>query len=200
MLRILPLIGEIQQTMIYSDAHLIGAIQEGGPQQEQAIRHLYEQCFYLVRDGRSKYRQLDDDDLLSAYNNAIIAVRKQIRNGVFRGESAIATYLQKIFTNRCIDILRVKSSNRMIPLEYMPETPDESQDLLSNWVREEQLALVRQKLEELGGVCEQILRLSEYLDYTSQQIAEAIGFSNANSVNSKKYSCLQKLKALMQSA
>ncbi len=186
--------------MTYSDAHLIEEILQGGPQQEQAIRHLYEQCFYMVRDGRSKYHQLDDDDLLSAYNNAIIAVRKQIRNHVFRGESAISTYLQKIFSNRSIDIIRRKTSNRIMPLEFIPDEPDESQDILSNWIREEQLALVREKLKQLGGVCEQILRMSEYLDYTAQQIAEAIGFSNANSVNSKKYSCLQKLRALMNVA
>lgn len=183
--------------MTNSDQQLIEAIQYGGPKQEQAIRQLYQQCFYLVRDGRSKYRQLDDEDLLSAYNNAIIAVRKQILNNTFRGESALATYLQKIFSNRSIDILRTKSSNRIMPVEFIPEKPDESQDLLANWVREEQLAMVREKLKQLGGVCEQILHLSEYLEYTAQQIAEAIGFSNANSVNSKKYSCLQKLRELI---
>ena len=58
--------------MLNSDALLIEAIQQGGSRQEQAIRQLYEQCFYRVRDGRSKYRQLDDDDLLSAYNLAVI--------------------------------------------------------------------------------------------------------------------------------
>lgn len=186
--------------MMRIDALLIEAIQQGGQPQEKAIRQLYEQCFYMVRDGRSKYRQLNDDDLLSAYNLAVIAVRKQILNGTFRGESAVATYLQKIFSNRVIDILRVKSSNRIVPVEYLPESPDDSQDLLANWVREEQLAMVRDKLRQLGGVCEQILHLSEYLEYSAQQIAEAIGFSNANSVNSKKYSCLQKLRELIKTA
>ena len=187
-------------TMTYTDDQLIGAIQQGGAGQEKAIRHLYEQCFYMVRDGRGKYRQINDDDLLTAYNAAIIAVRKQILNSAFRGESAIATYLQKIFSNRCIDIIRVNSSNRTVSFEHIPDSIDESQDLLSNWVREEQLEMVRVKLKLLGGVCEQILHLSEYLDYTAHQIAESIGFSNANSVNSKKYSCLQKLRELMKAS
>jgi DNA-directed RNA polymerase specialized sigma24 family protein len=82
----------------------------------------------------------------------------------------------------------------------MPDSIDESQDLLSNWVREEQLEMVRVKLKQLGGVCEKILHLSEYLEYTAQQIADAVGFSNANSVNSKKYSCLQKLRELMKAS
>lgn len=183
--------------MSKDDAYIIEAIKTGGPQQEQAIKQLYNQCFYMVRDGRKKFRQLDDNDLLTAYGNAIIAVRRQLMNGAFREESSLNTYLQKIFLNRSIDILRTKSSNKTVSAEYIPEVADESSDLLSGWVREEEISLVRAKLKQLGDVCQQILHLSEYLEYTSQQIAEKIGFSNANSVNSKKYSCLKKLKELM---
>ncbi len=85
-------------------------------------------------------------------------------------------------------------------VEFIPEKPDDGQDVLANWIREERLAMVREKLKLLGGVCEQILHLSEYLEYTAQQIADAIGFSNANSVNSKKYSCLLKLRELILAA
>ena len=179
------------------DTNLIEAIKKGGIQQEQAIKQLYEQCFYMVLEGRKKYSQLDQNDLLTAYGNAIIAVRRQLMNGAFREESALSTYLQKIFSNRSIDILRTKSSNKLVSAEHLPEITDDSSDVLSNWVREEEIALIRTKLKQLGGICEQILHLSEYMEYTAQQIAEKIGFSNANSVNSKKYSCLKKLRELM---
>lgn len=48
--------------MVYSEEQLIEDIQEGGARQEKAIRQLYEHCFYLVGDGRNKFRHLDDDD------------------------------------------------------------------------------------------------------------------------------------------
>ncbi|MBV6443370.1 MAG: RNA polymerase sigma factor [Haliscomenobacteraceae bacterium CHB4] len=183
--------------MTYSDEHLTGEIRTGGVRQERAVKHLYEQCFHIVRYGKTKYRQLDDDDLVSAYNSAILAVRNQILNGAFRGDSAIQTYLNRIFMNRCIDFLRAKSSNPIEFVERLPDNADESQDLLNRWVTEEQIEKVRQKLLQLGGVCQQILMYSEYLGYNSAEIAEAIGFKNANSVNSKKYACLQKLRELM---
>lgn len=184
-------------TMTYSDEHLTGEIHAGGRRQERAVKQLYEQCFHLARFGKTKYRQLDDDDVVSAYNSAILAVRNQILNGAFRGDSAIQTYLNRIFMNRCIDILRTQSSNPIELVERLPESTDDSQDLLSRWAVEEQVEEVKQKLLQLGSACQQILMYSEYLGYSSDEIAEAIGFKNANSVNSKKYACLQKLRELM---
>lgn len=183
--------------MTFTDEHLIAEIHAGGRRQEQAVKLLYEHCFYLVRDGRSKYQKLDDDDLVGAYNSAIIAVRKQILNNAFRGDSSLRTYLNRIFINRCIDILRSKSSNPIQLMENLPEAPDESEDLLSRWATEEQAEMVRQKLQQLGKTCQQILMYAEYLGYSADEIADAIGFKNANSVNSKKYACLQKLRELM---
>lgn len=183
--------------MTYSDEHFKEEIRAGGSRQERAVKQLYEQCFHIARYGKSKYNQLDNDDLVSAYNSAILAVRNQILNGVFRGDSAIQTYLTRIFMNRCIDIIRAQSSNPVELVERMPDQADESQDLLGRWAAEEQVEKVRQKLMQLGGVCQQILMYSEYLGYSSVEIAEAIGFKNANSVNSKKYACLQKLRELM---
>ena len=183
--------------MAYSDEHLTGEIRAGGSRQERAVKQLYEQCFHIARYGKSKYRQLDDDDLVSAYNSAILSVRNQILNGAFRGDSAIQTYLNRIFMNRCIDILRAKSSNPVELVERLPDSADESQDLLSRWATEEQAELVRKKLLQLGGACQQILMYSEYLGYSAAETAEAVGFKNANSVNSKKYACLQKLRELM---
>ncbi len=183
--------------MTYNDEHLIGEIHAGGRQQERAIKQLYEQCFHLARFGKTKYRQLDDDDVVSAYNMAILSVRNQILSGAFRGDSTLQTYLNRIFMNRCIDMLRSRSSNLVEFVERLPETTDDSPDLLSRWATEEQVELVKQKLLQLGSACQQILMYSEYLGYNSVEIAEAIGFKNANSVNSKKYACLQKLRELM---
>jgi RNA polymerase sigma factor (sigma-70 family) len=195
-----PHILSTQLLMPNSDAQLIQEILEGGSKQELAIKMIYKECFYIVREGKSKFPLLDQDDLLMSYNTAIIAVRKQIITHVFRRDSAIATYLHKIFTNRCIDVLRSKYANRNLSVDYITEVPDESPDILSKSVHDEQIALVRRKIDQLGGVCTQILLLSEYEGYTAQQIAETIGFSNANSVNSKKHCCLQKLKAMLEAA
>lgn len=182
--------------MQYTDEYFIAEIQAGGSRQEQSIRHLYEQYFSMVRQNRQKYRTLEQDDLLTAYNSAVIALRRQLVNGVFRGDSTILTYLTRIFSNKCIDLIRQKNTHSTESLELVPEKAGDD-DLLHRLAQSDQVRQAIRYLQELGDVCKQILLDSEYWGYSSEEIAERIGFANAGSVNSKKYSCLQKLRQMM---
>lgn len=182
--------------MQYTDDYLIAEIQAGGSRQEQAIKRLYEQNFHMARLGGRKYRTLDDEDLVTAFNSAVIALRQQLISNAFRGESSLSTYLTRIFSNRCIDLLRRKSRSRMESMETVREKAGDD-DILDSLVRSDRLKLAMTLLRQLGDACRQILLDSEYWGYNSEEIAERIGFSTANSVNSKKYSCLQKLRQML---
>lgn len=188
-------------TMQHTDEALIEAIRAGGNRQEQGIRNLYDQFFYLTRDGRKKYPTLDESDLVTAYNSAVISLRKQLLTGAFRGDSALGTYFTRIFTNKCIDLLRKqKSGVQTTPYEYAPEVEDKTPNALNRLIQSDQLERVRRQLQAIGEVCKQILLDSEYYGYSAEEIAARIGFSNAASVNSKKYSCLQKLREALQAS
>jgi len=182
--------------MQYTDDYFIAEIQAGGQRQERGIRRLYEQHFYLAKSGRQKYRALAEDELATAYNSAVIALRRQLVEGVFRGESSISTYLTRIFSNKCIDLLRQKNIRPTEPLESAPETRSE-EDSFKKLVMADQIDRVMEHLQQIGEVCKQILLDSEYWGYSSEEIAHRIGFANAASVNSKKYSCLQKLRQML---
>ncbi len=185
--------------MQYTDDYFIAEIHAGGSRQEQAIRQLYEQHFHIVRQSRQKYRTLEPDDLVMAYNASIIALRRQLLAGAFRGESTISTYLTRIFSNKCIDVIRQKSARREESFDVIPEKAGDD-DVLQRLVQSDRLQQALHYLRELGDVCKQILLDSEYWGYSSEEIAVRIGFNNANSVNSKKYSCLQKLRQMMTSS
>lgn len=185
--------------MQHTDEALIEDIRAGGSRQEQGIRRLYEQYFYLTRDSRKKFNSLDESDLLTAYNSAVISLRKQLLTSAFRGDSALATYFTRIFTNKCIDQLRKqKSGLQSTPFEYAPEVEDKTPNALSRLIQSDQVERVRRQLQAIGEVCKQILLDSEYYGYSAEEIAERIGFSSAASVNSKKYSCLQKLRESLE--
>ena len=47
------------------DADWIAQIQAGGTAQETAIRQLYQKYFHLALEGRKKYHQLNDEELVS---------------------------------------------------------------------------------------------------------------------------------------
>ncbi len=179
------------------DQELLQQISDGGRAQETAIEQLYTQYFQLVYEGRKKYHQLRDEDLVSAYNSSIIALRRQIVQGKFRGESTLWTYLNRIFINQCIDIIRKRTSNREETREVLPEDLAQSQQGFEQIsVREDYQHLLKQ-LDQLGEPCKQIILDAEYWGYNSEEIAQRIGFANAKSVNSKKYTCLQKLRQML---
>lgn len=186
--------------MRYTDDYFIAEIQAGGHRQERGIRRLYEQFLYMAKQGRQRYRSLGDDEVLSAYNLAVIALRNQLVGGTFRGESSISTYLTRIYSNKCIDLLRSKNARPTEPLESARETTSE-EDSLKNLILSDQITRVMEQLQQLGEPCKQILLDSDYWGYSAEEIAQRIGFSNAASVNSKKYTCLQKLRqALLRNA
>ncbi len=196
-----PLFSAAQKIMQHTDEALIDEICTGGSRQEQGIRRLYEQFFYLTRDARKKYRSLDESDLITAYNSAVISLRKQLITGAFRGDSTLSTYLTRIFTNKCIDQLRKQKSGRQVsPVESFPEMEDQTPNALSLLIQSDQVERVRRQLQAIGEVCKQILLDSEYYGYSAEEIAQRIGFSSAASVNSKKYTCLQKLRELLSTA
>lgn len=186
------------------DQKYISDILSGGMQQERSIKKLYEAHFRLVHLGRKKYRELEDDDLLTAYNSTIISFRKQVLKQTFRGDSSISTYLHRIFFNKCIDILRKMSSNRETSgYEDLPEQAEASKEERSVFYRlhqQEQFTQVLALMDQLGEVCKQIILFAEYWGYNATEIAEKVGYSNARSVTSKKYDCLQRLRTMLATA
>lgn len=57
---------------------------------------------------------------------------------------------------------------------------------------------LQQGLSKLGETCQQILKLFYWQRYSMEAIARETGYKNESVAKKKKYSCLQKLKALMQ--
>jgi RNA polymerase sigma-70 factor (ECF subfamily) len=178
---------------------IIEGIRKGGIQQEKSIRQLYEAYFHLVHDGRRKYHQLSPDDLLEAYNESIISIRRQIVEGHFRGESSLWTFLNAIFFRKAVDIIRKSASNLIEAVDELPDEADVAHNMLQKMALQEDYEDLLDKLDQLGSPCKEIILDSEYSGYNSEEIARRIGFSNAKSVNSKKYSCLQRLYKIIQS-
>ncbi len=184
--------------MQYSDDYFIGEIKAGGSWQEVAIERLYKQFSFMMHHGSQKYAPpLDNDDLMTAYNSAVISLREQIVTGAFRGDSSISTYLNRIFTNKCIDLLRAKNAHPTEPIEKAQKEKDGTPGPLMHLIENDQIKRVFRFLNAMSEPCKQILLDSEYWGYSSEEIAKRIGFGNAASVNSKKYTCLQRLRELL---
>ncbi|MEZ4772377.1 MAG: sigma-70 family RNA polymerase sigma factor [Bacteroidia bacterium] len=180
------------------DEEIIDRINAGGKAQEIAIERLYDKYFSLIFEGKKKFHQLTQDELTQAYNSAILSVRGQIIAGLFHRKSSLWTFLYRIFFNKCIDIIRKNSSNKTDPYEKLPEPNTSETNFLHELYIKEDFQQMMGLLDKLGDPCRKIIIDSEYYGYSSEEIAQEIGYSNAKSVNSKKYTCLQTLRKMLE--
>ncbi len=181
------------------EQEILAGILAGGNRQEKVIKKLYQDLFHLLREGKTKYPALEEEELISAYNSSIISFRSQVLQASFRRESSIYTFVRRIFFNRCIDMLRKRSSIKVEQLDNLPEVPERNrQNSLQQLIIDDDFSHMLKLLDTLGTVCKQIILDSEYWGYTSEEIARRISFANAKSVNSKKYTCLRQLRKLMK--
>ena len=181
----------------YTDRELIEAIRRGGLAREKALLFLYKRYVAFVYKLQKRY-SLSIEDAKDAYSDAIIVAGEQISKNMFRGESQISSYLYRIFSNKCVDLIRKKANPPTHTLETVSTLSDREksmQDLLE--VRDEVREL-EHVLDQMGPSCKQILLDWAYFGYSMEEIAQRAGLKNAESAMSQKYKCFKKLKQLLK--
>ena len=113
---------------------------------------------------------------------------------MFRGESSLKVYFAKIYQNLWYSKVRRRIKGKEILTEIFKDgenvfSPAELFELKDN------NHIIFQILERLGKKCKEVLKLWA-LGFTHQQIAENVGYDNANVSKKKKSLCLKKLKSL----
>lgn len=176
---------------------LLADIRLGGLQQERAMSDLFRRYHAFIGMGQGRYR-LSESQAMQAYSDTLLSFRRQVLTERFRGDSQIKTYLFKIFSNKCVDIIRKRPSKEVDGLDEARNIPNESDNVLRKIIIQEEMDKLMGEFKKLGETCQQILLLAEYLGYTSAEIAEKIGFKNAHSVTSKKHKCLQRLRGNLE--
>lgn len=181
----------------YSDQEIVEGIQEGGSKRQRLTNYLFDHHAGLVYQGIKRYR-LKEADAIDVYSDAIIALSLQIEAGKFKGNSKISTYLFSIFSNRCRNKIRDLKTYKFTFADEIPDLPDRARSMLHKLIEHESVKQLEAYLDEIGDTCKQILLLREYHGYNFEEIAEKIGFKTAQSVSSRKYRCMEKLKNLIR--
>lgn len=183
-----------------SDAVIIKGILGDGILQRTTENRLYEQFFYFIKDATYKH-QLSEDEAASIYTDTILAFLENVRNHKFEGKSAIKTYLFQIFSNKCVDFLRKTSTNKMSVHETQPmedfilSMPDDTKNILQKLIAENDVTLLKDKINLLGEKCQQML-MAWGEGFSDNKIAEDLGYQSANVAKVSRLRCLEKLKEL----
>ena len=186
-----------RKKVVYSDSTLIEGILEGGVKREKCIAHIYDTHIGFIRKiNREKH--VDLEAARDAYADAVVKLSEQIILSKFRGESKLSTYLYRIFFNKCVDVLRKKSSNTIETVSEYPDLPDHASNMLHRLGIADEMKRVDGLLKQLGEKCKKILLDWAYHGYSMEEIAQRTGLKNAESATAQKYKCLKKLKQKIQ--
>lgn len=176
-----------------SDQQLIDGILKGGSTRERCIAAIYDANIGFVYKLQQK-QSLEEDEARMAYADAVVTLSEQIASQKFRGDSKISTYLYRIFFNKCVDVNRKKSSNRITTTDEFPVLAEDSKNMQELLELGDEVKQLHGILDRIGEKCKQILIDWGYHGYTMDEIAERAGLKNAESAISQKYKCFTKLK------
>jgi len=178
----------------YSDELLVNAIKTGGKEEDDAITYLIKNEYGKIENLIIK-RNGSVADAEDIFQEAISVLIMNIRNGTFKGESSIATYLFAICKSMWFKrfkkyIRETDYQTNMIAYDVDESTPE------IEILEDEQKALLNELFGRLRENCKELL-LWWGSSYSMAEIADKLNFSNAQVAMNKKNKCLSQLRNLM---
>lgn len=169
-----------------SDEEILVRIRQGD---EKVVDHLYKKHYKMMVNHIMK-NSGTEDEAKDIYQEAIIVLWQKAASGNLTLTSKISTYLFSI----CQNLWRKE-------LERKSRLSNEESDAveISNDDLKEKSLIINQCIIELGETCRKILTYYYFEEMSMNDIAEVMGFANADTAKTKKYKCKQELDKIVKS-
>lgn len=171
------------------DAKLIGFIKEN---KKWATNQLYLKHFNAVRNHLIR-KGCPLGIWQEFYNDAFVVFHETLCDERFLEYDSIAPWLKKVAKNGYLKSIRNKKTTVEIgnvdpSIDPVPMEPDEN------------IFRLKLALEKIGDKCRHLINLTEFADkkYSGVEIAEILGYNNANVVFASKTKCLKKLREIFE--
>lgn len=191
---------EPKVTLLANDDEMIRVIKENNIARREAENQLFNQYSYFIKDGMKKY-SLAEEDAFTAYSDTILQTLDNITGLLFEQRSSLKTYLYRIFKNKCVDLIRKKTTNKRsiyqtAPLsEMMNMIADRAKNVIQQLIDKNDFDLLKTRLNELGENCRKLLLF--FADgYNDKEIALFMEYKSADVVKTSRLRCLEKLRGL----
>lgn len=175
------------------DARILDMIRRGD---ERALVELYEANRKMVAAfvARNNGTHDDHEDLLQ---ESLVILWERVRSNRFEHASRLSTFLYA--TARNIWLRRLARAKKEVPTDLQPDSnPDPRASALEQMIEEEESLGVRNALERIGEQCRELLTLFYWEERSMEEIAQRMGFANAETVKSRKYQCKKSLEKILR--
>ncbi len=177
---------------ILSDEEIISGLD--GTSLSSPVKALYE-MFYRDIVEFVQIKGGSEEDGADIFQEAIVILIEEIRQGKFRGESKIKTFLYGIARNLWLMEIRTKERRKKREENYMYAEPLVEEVKISD----KESGALDKLFSEVGDVCRKILIGFYYDNKSMKMLLNEFDFKNEQVLRNRKNLCMKKLKELLSS-
>jgi RNA polymerase sigma factor (sigma-70 family) len=195
-----PLLMDSAGSFRYTDQEIIEQLRESGIDNRRSEEQLFNRYSYFIREGMTKHA-LSEDESFNAYSDTVLAALENIRNTHFEARASLKTYLYQIFHNKCVDLIRKRTTNKnTVHLaesisDRLMHISDNARSIVQKLIDKADWSLLRERLKELEEKCRQLL-LFWADNYSDKEIASFLNYKTADVVKTSRLRCMEKLRRL----
>jgi RNA polymerase sigma-70 factor (ECF subfamily) len=180
------------------DRQIIDNLSAGAVVRRKTEGELFAKYAYFIQEGIKKY-SLREEEAFDAYSDTLLAAIASITNGTFESRSSIKTYIYRVFNNKCVDIIRKKTTNKSSVNRTMEITgslahlSDTAKSIVQQLVEKSDLEDMKKRLATIGESCRSLLTMFAE-GYSDREIADEMNYKTPEVVKTSRLRCLQKLR------
>jgi RNA polymerase sigma factor (sigma-70 family) len=184
----------------YTDQEIIEQLRQSGIDKRRSEEELFNRFSYFIREGMTKHT-LSEDEAFNAYSDTVLAALENIRNTHFESRASLKTYLYQIFHNKCVDLLRKRTTNKNsvhrseIISDRLMHLSDSARSAVQKLIDQADWSRLREKLNEMEEKCRQLLMFWGE-NYSDKEIASFLQYKTADVVKTSRLRCLDKLRKI----
>ena len=195
-----PLYMERAGSYHQSDQEILEQLRHSGIEKRKSEELLFNRYAYFIREGMTKH-SLSEDDSFNAYSDTILAAIDNISNQHFEARASLKTYLYQIFHNKCVDLIRKKTTNKnsvhqaVTITDRLMQLTDSARSIVQKLIDQSDWKLLRDKLNLLEEKCRQLLMY--WADnHSDREIASMLQYKTADVAKTSRLRCLERLRKL----
>jgi RNA polymerase sigma factor (sigma-70 family) len=167
------------------DSEILEKIRKGD---ESALDYLYKKNFKMMTKLVINNNGTEDE-AKDIYQEALIVFWQKVTSGNLTLSSKISTFLYSICQNLWRKELERKS-------RMSNEEKDTEEEL--DFDQQERIEVINRCISQLGETCRRILTYYYFDSLSMHDIADLLGFANADTAKTKKYKCKKELDELIK--
>lgn len=185
-------------TFRYTDQEIIEQLRQSGKDKRRSEEQLFNRFAYFIREGTTKHG-LSEDESFNAYSDTLLAAFENIKNTHFEARASLKTYLYQIFHNKCVDLIRKKTTNKNSVhqaeaiSDKMMLLTDSARSVVQKLIDKANWEQLRIKLGQLEEKCRQLLMYWGE-NYSDKEIAVLLQYKTADVVKTSRLRCLERLR------